>query len=145
MADVANAVRTSRCPKGDKVILASYLLKDRARDWWEKIGHALGDDAALDAMTCSDFSARFRAEFAPVIEVQQLAREFQDLHQAIETVAEITAKFRERSLLVPQYVADEAMKKARYHELLRSDIKQFVSRSSWKTLEDMITRARERD
>ena len=43
LADVANAFRTSRCPEGDKVRLASCLLKDRARDWWEEIGHALGD------------------------------------------------------------------------------------------------------
>lgn len=76
LADVANAFRTSKCPEGDKVRLASCLLKDRGRDWWEEIGHALGDDAALDAMTWSDFSARFRAEFSPTIEVQQLAREF---------------------------------------------------------------------
>ena len=46
------------------------------------------------------FLTKFWAEFAPVIEVQQLAREFQDLHQTIETVAEITAMFRERELLV---------------------------------------------
>ena len=32
LADVANAFRTSRCPEGDKVRLASCLLKDRARD-----------------------------------------------------------------------------------------------------------------
>nr|KAJ0224671.1 hypothetical protein LSAT_V11C100043830 [Lactuca sativa] len=76
---------------------------------------------------------------------KQLAREFQDLTQTIETVAEITAKFGERALLVPQYVADEEMKKARYHEMLRDDIRQFVSRSSCKTLEDMIARARERE
>ena len=61
----------------------------------------MGDNATLDAMTWSDFSARFRDEFAPIIEVQQLAREFQDLQQTTETVAEITAKFRERALLVP--------------------------------------------
>ena len=47
-----------------------------------------------------------------MIEVQQLAREFQDLQQTTETVAEITAKFNERALLVLQYVADEEMKKA---------------------------------
>ena len=56
LADVANAFRMSRCPEGDKVRLASYLLKDRARDWWEQIGHAIGDDPALDVMTWSDFS-----------------------------------------------------------------------------------------
>ena len=35
------------------------------------------------------------------------------------------------------------MKKARYHKMLRSDIRRFVCRSSCKTLEDMIARARE--
>ena len=37
------------------------------------------------------------------------------------------------------------MKKARYHEMLRSNIQKFVSRSNWKTLEDMIARAREKE
>ena len=37
------------------------------------------------------------------------------------------------------------MKKARYHEMLRSDIWQFVSRSNCKTFEDMIARARQRE
>ena len=55
--------------------------------------------------------------------MQQLAREFQDLTQTTESVAEITTKFRERALFVPQYAADEEMKKARYHEMLRSDIR----------------------
>ena len=88
---------------------------------------------------------RCRAEFALVIKVQQLAREFQDLQQTTETVVEITAKFKERALLISQYVADEEMKKARYYEILRSDIRQFVSRSSCKMLEDMIVRACERE
>ena len=51
--------------------------------------------------------------------------------------------FRERALLVPQYVADEEMKKAGYHDMLKDEIRQFVSMSSYRTLEDMITRARE--
>ena len=37
------------------------------------------------------------------------------------------------------------MKKAWYHEMLRSDTWQFVSRSSCKMLEDMIAMAQERD
>lgn len=35
------------------------------------------------------------------------------------------------------------MKKARYREMMRSDTRQFMSRSICKTLEDMIARARE--
>lgn len=63
-------------------------------------------------MIWCDFLAKFRVEFAPVIVVQQLAREFQDLQKTTRTVAEITTMFTERALLVPQYVADEEMKKA---------------------------------
>ena len=47
-----------------------------------------------------------------MIEVQQLGREFQDLRQTTDMVAEITVIFKEKELLVPQYGADEEMKKA---------------------------------
>ena len=47
--------------------------------------------------------------------------------------------------MVPRYGEDEEMKKAQYHEISRSDIRQFVSRSTCKTLEDMTVRARERE
>ena len=74
-----------------------------------------------------------------------MAREFQDLRQTTQIVPKITTMFRERGLLVTQFVADEDMKKDKYHEILRGDIRQFVSRSSCSTLEDMIVRATERD
>ena len=50
---------------------------------------------------------------------------------------EITAKFRERALLVPQYTVDEVMRKTRYHDMLRDNIKEFVSFSRCKTLNNM--------
>ena len=74
-----------------------------------------------------------------------MARELQDLHQTTETVADITTIFWERELLLPQYAAEEEIKKVRYHEILRSDIRQFVSRSRCRTLEDIISRAMERN
>ena len=61
-------------------------------------------------MNWKEFVTRFKREFAPTIDVQQLAREFQDCRQTTEIVAEITAKFHERALLVPQYAMDEEMK-----------------------------------
>ena len=60
---------TPSTPIRDKVRLASCLLKDKEQDWWEEVGHAVGDDA-IDVMSWDDFSTRFRAEFAQVIEVQ---------------------------------------------------------------------------
>ena len=60
-------------------------------------------------------------------------------------MAEITSKFQKRALLVPQYAPDEEMNKVRYHDLLRDDIMEFVSISVCETLNDMISRARERE
>lgn len=72
-------------------------------------------------------------------------RDFKDLHQTIETMAKITAKFRERVLLISQYTKDEMMKKTRYHDMMRDDIREFVSISGCKPLEDIIARAWEQD
>lgn len=74
---------------------------------------------------------------------EQLVKEYVDMHQTNETMAEITTKFRERALVVPQYDADEEMWQTRYHDLLISDIREFVNFSACSTLDDMISRAQE--
>lgn len=53
---------------------------------------------------------------------KKIAREFQDLRHTTKTVGEIIAKFRERALLVLEYVMDEEMKKIMYHDMLRNYI-----------------------
>ena len=88
---------------------------------------------------------RFRDEFAPVIEVQKLAREFPNLHQTTEFVTEITAMFRERALLVLQYIVNEEMKMSRYHDMMKDKIREFFSMSTCRTLEDVIAWAHERE
>ena len=45
-------------PMGPKVRLASSILKDRARDWWEEVGRSVGD-VAVNSMTWDDFVTRF--------------------------------------------------------------------------------------
>ena len=60
-------------------------------------------------------------------------------------MAEITANFRERALLVLQYATDEETRKMRYHSMLRYDICEFVSFSGCKTMDDMVEKARERE
>ena len=96
-------------------------------------------------MTWDDFVIRFMVEYAPTIDVKKLSRESPDLCQTTETMAEITAMFKEMDLLVMQYVIDEEMKKNIYQDMLRDDIQEFVSISSCKTLEDIISRSWERD
>ena len=96
-------------------------------------------------MTWPDFVTRFRAEFAPAVEFQRMAREFLDMRQTTEIVVEITTKFRERALLVPQYAGDEDMRRTRYHNMLQVDIREHVSFSAYPTLDSMIARAKDRE
>nr|KAJ0216168.1 hypothetical protein LSAT_V11C300131450 [Lactuca sativa] len=126
IADIESAQLTSFCMNGSKVRFAAACLRDRARDWWESVGDSLGA-SVVEAMTWSDFVTRFREDFAPAVELQQLAREFLDMRQTTESVAEITAKFWERALLVPQYAGDDEMQRTRYHDMLRAEIREHVS------------------
>ena len=94
VADIENAQRTSSCPEEAKVGFASCMLRDRARDWWGEITSQVGAAGVAD-MSWAEFVRRFDQEFAPPIEVQRMVREFHDLQQTTETMAEITTKFRE--------------------------------------------------
>lgn len=91
------------------------------------------------------FCHQVQGEVCTYYELQQLARDFHDLQQMMETMADIASKFRERALFVPQYAVDEEVKKSRYHNMLRAKIREFVSFSFYQTLEQMIDRTRERE
>ena len=144
MADIKNDQRTFSCPNVSKVGFASCMLRDRARDWWVEVTIQVGS-AEVAEMTWDEFVRRFDLEFSPPIEVQRLVREFHDLHQSTETMAEMTAKFRERPLLIPQYSSDEEMTRTPYHSMLKDHIQEFVSFTGCKTLKEMVDKAREQE
>ena len=48
--------------------------------------------------------------------------------------------FCERVVMVPQYMAYEDMKKAKYYDMMKDETQEFVSLSNYRTLEDMIAR-----
>ena len=46
---------------------------------------------------------------------------------------------------MPQYAGDEDMRRTRYHDMLRADIREHVSFSACPNLESMIARERNRE
>ena len=100
IADIESTQLTSFFPEGSKVRYVAGCLRDRARDWWESVGDSLGA-STIEAMTWLDFVTRFRAEFAPTVELQQLAHEFLDMSQTTKIVAEIIAKVQEGIIGAP--------------------------------------------
>lgn len=67
--------QTSFYPEGSKMSFIAWCLRERSRDWWEEVGYVL-EVPTTQSMTRPNFVTRFRAEFAPTFEVQQLVREF---------------------------------------------------------------------
>ena len=63
-----NAQLMSFFPEGEKVGFSSFLLRDRARNWWDEIGRAMGTEAVA-FMSWEEFVTRFYRDFAPMIEV----------------------------------------------------------------------------
>lgn len=72
---MGNAQRTSFCHEGAKIGFSSCILTDRARNWWEEVGRALGS-AVVVSKSWQEFVTRFQEEFALMIEVKQLESEF---------------------------------------------------------------------
>lgn len=126
------------------MVFASYLLRDRARDWWEVVSRAVVSTTMV-IMTWDDFVSRFQRDFALVIEVHQLVRELRDLFQTTETMVEIILEFKERALLAPHYTVDEEMRMKIYYDMLREDIREFMRYSRCKTMNDMIEMAYKRE
>lgn len=66
--DMDCAQLTSFCYEGSKVMFDAGCLRERVEDWWEEVGYSLGEPY-IKAMIWPNFVTRFRAEFAPAVEV----------------------------------------------------------------------------
>ena len=136
--------RVSECPAHLRVRFVVHMLRGAAKDWWGLLEAELTEDE-VNGMTWEEFLVRFRARFVPQVEVDRITREFLALEQRTETVTEITKRFMEMVQFVPQYAASESLKKNRYHDMLRTDIREFVNNAQFTTLAGVIEAARSRE
>jgi hypothetical protein len=141
IAEVEGAFRTSFCPPEAKVRFATNLLRGSGKDWWGLIVRSR-TEAEIEAMTWDGFKELFREQYVPQIEVERITGEFLNLVQTTESVNEITDKFLEKSLFCPEYVANEKMKMYRYMNVLRADIREFVTTARCQDLNQMMEVAR---
>ena len=95
-------------------------------------------EAEIEAMTWDGFKELFKEQYVPQIEIERITGEFVNMVQTTESVNEITDKFLEKSLFCPEYVANEKMKMYRYINILRPDIREFVSTAMCQDLSQMI-------
>ncbi|KAI3518313.1 hypothetical protein L1887_06895 [Cichorium endivia] len=144
ITEIEGAFRTCFCPADAKVRFAANLLRGPAKDWWEIEVNAR-TEAGIDAMTWEEFKEIFKEQFMPMIEVERVTKEFLCLEQTTETVNELTAKFMEKSVFCPEYVATERMKIFRFSNMLKTEIREFVVTAKCQNLNEMIDVARTRE
>ncbi|XP_028057446.1 uncharacterized protein LOC114261374 [Camellia sinensis] len=97
------------CSEVQKVLLAIYTLKDKARRWWLLVRNNNGD------MTWAQFNEIFYNKYFPKCFRDRKVSEFQELKQDRMSVAEYEAKFTELVRFAPHMV-DTDYKKARKFE-----------------------------
>ncbi|XP_028121923.1 uncharacterized protein LOC114319122 [Camellia sinensis] len=97
------------CTETQKVLLATYTLKDEARRWWLLIRNTNGN------MTWARFNEIFYEKYFPQCFRDRKVSEFQELKQGRMSAAEYEAKFTKLVRFAPHMV-DIDYKKARKFE-----------------------------
>ncbi|XP_028117077.1 uncharacterized protein LOC114314789 [Camellia sinensis] len=97
------------CFEIQKVLLATYTLKDETRRWWLLIRNSNGN------MTWAQFNSIFYDKYFPQCFRDWKVSEFQELKQGRMSVSEYEAEFTELAQFAPHMV-DIDYKKARKFE-----------------------------
>ena len=79
----------------------------------------------------------FLDEYVPPVERDRLAQEFLTLKQGTESVTVITRMFHERAMFCPEHVSIEQARMSRYLNILRRDIREFVTNSLYRTFSEL--------
>ncbi|XP_028054209.1 uncharacterized protein LOC114258457 [Camellia sinensis] len=97
------------CSETQKVLLATYTLKDEARRWWLLIRNNNGD------MTWAQFNEIFYNNYFSQCFKDRKVSEFQELKQGKMSIAEYEAKFTELARFA-SHMVDTDYKKAQKFE-----------------------------
>ncbi|XP_028101904.1 uncharacterized protein LOC114301176 [Camellia sinensis] len=104
------------CSVTQKVLLATYTVKDEARQWWLLVRNNNGD------MTWAQFNGIFYNKYFPQCFRDRKVSEFQELKQGRMFVAEYEAKFTELARFAPHIVNTDYKKASKFEGGLDLDI-----------------------
>ncbi|PWA85681.1 zinc finger, CCHC-type, Retrotransposon gag domain protein [Artemisia annua] len=142
--DVEGAFDTSGCPEKSWVKFSINLLRGRPKTWWNYTLSAKGTEKARN-MSWTEFKALFFKNFAPESDLRNIRRDFLQTKQTIASVCDFTMTFLDRARFLPEYASDERLLMNHYVDMLRKDIRQFISAKDWKNIEELTNAALERE
>ena len=110
------------CTDEQRVLFSSFLMEDRAKDWWDAVERRYPDGIASD-----QFQQEFTDRFFPQSHKDSKIEEFFKLEQKNMSVSEYEKKFSELVRLVPYIQADEVLKCKRFLSGLQHRIRVHLS------------------
>ncbi|GJY21321.1 putative nucleotidyltransferase, ribonuclease H [Tanacetum coccineum] len=79
-------------------------------------------------------------------ELKNIRRDFLSTHQATQqSVHDFSMTFLDRSRFLPEYINDQKLLMNRYVDMLRKEIREFVSAKDWKNMDELMNAALERE
>ena len=97
------------CTDEQRVLFSSFLMEERARDWWDAV-----ERRYPDGITWDQFQQEFTDRFFPPSHKDSKIEEFFKLEQKNMSVSEYEKRSSELVRLVPYIQADEVLKYKRF-------------------------------
>ena len=110
------------CTDEQRVWFSSFLMEDRAKDWWDAV-----ERRYPDGITWDQFQQEFTDRFFPQSHKDAKIEEFFKSEQKNMSVSEYEKKFSELVRLVPYIQADEVLKCKRFLSGLQHRIRVHLS------------------
>ncbi|XP_028108498.1 uncharacterized protein LOC114307306 [Camellia sinensis] len=123
------------CSEVQKVLLATYTLKDEACRWWLLARNGNGN------LTWARFNEIFYDKYFPQCFWDRKMSEFQELKQGRISVAEYEAKFTELARFTPHMVDTNYKKARKFEDGLDLDILDRVAVLNLPTYVNVLDRA----
>jgi hypothetical protein len=127
-----------QCPDEKKVVLATYIFRDEAEQWWRTTRNM-----ATDVYTWEDFIEIFLDRFFPEFEREQRKKEFLNLEQGQLTVSEYIYKFNRLERYCIGLYANPKSRASKFVDGLRDGLRRGVISGRPKTIAEAIECARE--
>ena len=97
------------CTDDQRVLFSSFLMKDRAKDWWDAV-----DRRYPEGISSDQFQQELTDRFFPQSHKDSKIEEFFRLEQKNMSVSEYEKRFSELVRLVPYIQANEVLKCKRF-------------------------------
>ncbi|XP_076954599.1 uncharacterized protein LOC143629129 [Bidens hawaiensis] len=96
-------------------------------------------------MSWEEFKPIFLKHFSPRVAIDRITEELLHMRQGNETVDEIFGIFYDKAKFCPSLFTSEEAWMTRFHLILKTEIREFISPSKCGSLEELLNWARERE